>query len=368
MNEFSIKKTTSNDTSISKVINLPLNINRQQNRFTLLQLLCKNSLGLIIDFIVKTSNSVDIFYIEDRDGNTPLHFLCRRVDELEMNEEDSSKDSVIKNFTSAPSSTNIIMLIKYLADFVDLSIKNKNKLAPEDVTTNILVHRICYSQMINKKNNMFPSQKPNNGGIIYKSEWNLLFNLKDPKQKDRTLLHHLCIGDRLGAIKFLVENGGDPGFNSPIDLLFMDAGNYYHGYLTRIKIPSGFRNISGKFSGNNKDLIFGKSEIIILEETEKIAEFLIEKGADFSSESYCDMTDIMYRLYKKKNDSTIKNPLARNFVSFTKSIASGLLKYSCFPFGNFMNNKNNNEIKFITIPSIYNQNSESEETLTETLI
>eukprot|EP00833_Pecoramyces_ruminatium_P018063 jgi/Orpsp1_1/1192095/evm.model.d7180000090561.1 len=336
MNEFSIKKTTSNDTSISKVINLPLNINRQQNRFTLLQLLCKNSLGLIIDFIVKTSNSVDIFYIEDRDGNTPLHFLCRRVDELEMNEEDSSKDSIIKNFTSAPSSTNIIMLIKYLADFVDLSIKNKNKLAPEDVTTNILVHRICYSQMINKKNNMFPSQKPNNGGIIYKSEWNLLFNLKDPKQKDRTLLHHLCIGDRLGAIK--------------------------------IKIPSGFRNISGKFSGNNKDLIFGKSEIIILEETEKIAEFLIEKGADFSSESYCDMTDIMYRLYKKKNDSTIKKPLVRNLVSFTKSIASGLLKYSCFPFGNFMNNKNNNEIKFITIPSIYNQNSESEETLTETLI
>jgi len=382
MNSPCQEKIFSTDSCICRVINSPLYINIPNNQntsqYTLLHHICNNSLGLLIDFILRTSDNINVFYIQDDDGNTPLHLLCKRVDELEKDKNDYNQ--TFNDFTSVPSSTKTIKVIEILSKYADLSIKNKNKLAPEDVTINTFVHNICYLQMIQKKNGKFPSSKPINNNIPYKTDWNVLFNLKDPKQKNRTLLHHLCIGDRLGAIKFLVNNGGDVnvianGYNNysfkPIDLLFKTMRITSNGFnYIDIKVPSGFKKCPDIISQNYKDIILDKSEKLILEETEMIAEYLVERGADFSHESYCDLSDIMYKLYKRKNSSTVKKPSKSSIVSIAKSIANGLTKYSCFPFGNIMNNvyiddKKYAKTKFIAIPSIYNQNSESKEKLIE---
>jgi len=381
-----IKKVSSTESCICRVINSPLVSNDPYSvnqGHTLLHYICENSIGYIIDFILKTSDSINVFYIQDDDGNTPLHLLCERVDELEVNNEDYD-GSHMANYTSVPSSTKAILMINYLAQYVELSIKNKKKLLPEDLTTNILVHNICYRQTVQKKNNKFPLPKPINNNIIYKSDWNALFNLKDPKQKNRTLLHHLCVGDRLGAIKFLVENGGDVNIISsrkdrysnhnvtPIDILFSTKSISFPSNrqttYTNINVPSGFRRVPEIVSGNSKDLILNKSEKIILEETEMIAKYLVEKGANLSLNSYCDISDIMYKLNKNKNTNTEKESLLSDIKSRVKSISNSLIKYSCFPFGSFINNvykdnKRYNEVKFITIPSIRDKNSKNEEKL-----
>jgi len=383
-----IKKVSTKESCICRVINSPLISTNDpyssDQGHTLLHYICENSIGYIIDFILKTSDSINVFHIEDDDGKTPLHLLCEKVDGLEINNEDYD-GSPITNFTSVPSSTKAISMINYLAQYVELSIKNKKKLAPEDLTTNILVHNICYRQTIKKKQGKFPLPKPSNNNIIYKSDWNTLFNLKDPKQKNRTLLHHLCAGDRLGAIKFLVENGGDVNIISnrkdrysnysvtPIDILFTTKSISFPSNrqttYTNINVPSGFRRAPEIKSGNNKDLILNKSEKVILEETELIAKYLVENGANCSLSSYCDISDIMYKLNKSKNSSTEKESLLSGISSVAKNISNSLMKYSCFPFRSFINNtsmdnrKKYSKVKFITIPSICNQNSKNEEKL-----
>lgn len=40
-------------------------------------------------------------------------------------------------------------------------------------------------------------------------KWKEFFNLKDYRRKNKTFMHLLCEGDRLEAIKFLIEPGAD---------------------------------------------------------------------------------------------------------------------------------------------------------------
>ncbi|KAL6617538.1 hypothetical protein U3516DRAFT_865858 [Neocallimastix sp. 'constans'] len=155
------KNLSSIDTSISRVINNPLY--PRNSSYTLLHYICENSLGTIIEFIFKMSNTTDIFYVEDDDGNTPLHILCKRMDEFEanINEFSDSYDPSykFKNFISFPSSST-----------------------PVDLALNILIHNLCYSQMVRKTYKQKLSiDSP------YKVDWNILFNLKDNKIKNRTL-------------------------------------------------------------------------------------------------------------------------------------------------------------------------------------
>ncbi|OUM56687.1 hypothetical protein PIROE2DRAFT_18589 [Piromyces sp. E2] len=361
------KKLPDKKSCICRVINSP--IDNQQN--TLLHKICANSIGNIIKFIFETMNSPDLAYMEDDDGYTPLHILCKRVDELEANMNDFIENP-LDNFTSVPSSTNIIKFLKFTSKNFDLSRKNKNNLAPVDLTSNILIHNICYGQIV--ENVIEPISFSSN--IPYVSDWKVLFNLKDTKQKNRTLLHHLCMGDRLNAIRFLVENGADVNVDSmnhkkPINKLFVDYRKIINGYnYIDIKIPAGFKKIPPTITGNSKDIILEKNEQIILEETEKIAEYLVDQGADLDPETYCDFSDIMYRLIKKKKNTNNpeKKPLLKNFSSIVKHITEGLTKYSCFPFGNFFNSvytdsKNYKKVKFIKIPSISNENTDKEEKL-----
>ena len=211
----------------------------------------------------------------------------------------------------------------------------------------------------------------------YKVDWNILFNLKDNKIKNRTLLHHLCNGDRLNAIRFLIENGADINVTSislneivkPIDKLFKIS--QFSTFSE--KVPSGFRNSPKAKTGNIKDIILEKNDEKILRETEDIAEYLVEHGADLNPNTYCDFSDIMYTLLKRKTENPKKRTLLKSISSVVKEVADGLMKYSCFPIGSFtpidfIDNNITKKVKFIRISSITNENSDSKEKLIKSLI
>ena len=375
------KNLSSIDTSISRVINNP--IYPGNSSFTLLHYICANSLGAIIDFIFKMSDTIDIFYVEDNDGNTPLHILCKRMDYYNMDlfnyfiRHDPSLE--LENFTSCPSSTVILSMIQYLSDYINLSKKNKKNIAPVDSTSNIVVHNLCYRQMIRKTYRLKLSINDPN-----KMDWNALFNLKDSKMKNRTLLHHLCNGDRLNAIRFLIENGADVNVISrinhneiikPLDRLFStitieDTNSHIS---ISMKYPSGFRKILRTKTGRLRDIDFYYNERQMLEETNNVAEYLVEHGADLNSNTDCDYSDIMYRLAKRKTENPKKRTLLKSISSVVKEVADGLMKYSCFPIGNytpidFIDNNITKKVKFIRISSITNENSDSKEKLIKSLI
>jgi len=202
--------------------------------------------------------------------------------------------------------------------------------------------------------------------------------------KNRTLLHHLCNGDRLNAIRFLIENGADVNVISrinhneiikPLDRLFStitieDTNSHIS---ISMKYPSGFRKILRTKTGRLRDIDFYYNERQMLEETNNVAEYLVEHGADLNSNTDCDYSDIMYRLAKRKTENPKKRTLLKSISSVVKEVADGLMKYSCFPIGNytpidFIDNNITKKVKFIRISSITNENSDSKEKLIKSLI
>jgi len=415
MNEYNEKRLLLTARSISKVINSPLVPNNSKylnSNDTLLHYICDNSLGYVIEFISNVADSNEIFNIQDDDGNTPLHLLCSRVDELEVREDEDLNQSHVENFTSVPSPLKVISMINYLSNYADLSIKNKFRFEPGDLTDNVTVHNAYYRQMVQKRNNKFPSPKLINDNIPNKPDWNVLFKLRDPDQKNRTLLHHLCIGDRLNAIKFLVGLGANVNVKSkrnkggvtydatPMDALFKDQQISFvvndHTTSSDIKVPSGFRRSLEANIPNygyalesvlldDYEIVLMNNEKRILKEAESIAEYLVKNGADFTINSYCDLSDIMYDLYKWKsnnnNNNKRKKPLLSGLIgyngvsgfnglsgigSLVENFSNGIMKYSCFPIGNFVNNyfdsrKKYSKVKFVRVSSLINQNQDNEE-------
>eukprot|EP00833_Pecoramyces_ruminatium_P008143 jgi/Orpsp1_1/1182175/evm.model.c7180000080183.1 len=224
------------------------------------------------------------------------------------------------------------MVIKNLSNYVDFSIKNKEGKTPDELTNNILVHNIYCEQLLNKKRGKFPFQlnKSTEEKTFYQKydqNWCNIDKLKDSTRKNKTLMHFLCHGDRLGAIQFLVEQGADVnmvndaqinfedmiiGGKVPLSFLFSkhcDLGYY---------LPSGFY-YKNKFENNSMDKNnflchpkqfieenFNKTEKWIHNETEKIVEYLIQQGADLSlddHQNFPSLSDIMYKLLKKQNNS-----------------------------------------------------------------
>ena len=76
----------SNKDNFGNILNLPIinitNQNKKKYVFTILQLICANQLGIVMEFIINQMNSYDIFNIQDDDGNTPLHLLCKNINNL----------------------------------------------------------------------------------------------------------------------------------------------------------------------------------------------------------------------------------------------------------------------------------------------
>jgi len=395
MNE---KRIISTVNSIARVINSPLipnNSNYVNSNDTLLHYICDNSLGYVIEFILNVSDKNNtVLNVQDDDGNTPLHLLCSRLDKLGVREDEDFCQTHVNNFISEPSPLKVISMINYLSNYADLSIKNNSGVEPCDLTQNITVHNAYYRQMVRKSHNKFPSPKLINNHIPNRDDWNVLFNLRDPLQKNRTLLHHLCQGDRLSAIKFLVGHGADVQVQSkrnighghstymatPLDALFKEQQISLtlddRTTFTDIKVPSGFRRTlemepssfrrSPEPVLEDYDLYLLNSEKKILKEAEAIARYLVEKGAEFTLNSYCDISDVMYELYKEKNENkrvaTATTSIFGGITSVARDISSGLMKYYCFPLGSDHDHKKYNKVKYIRISSLHpNENQESEE-------
>jgi len=372
--------------SISKVINQTLiDFINGWEIGPLLHLICSNSLGSIIQFIFCVADSFDVFNIQDDDGNTPLHLLCKRNRFLEINYDDDTvyyndgynklkaEQYTFKNISSEPSLTSVFCLLKYLSNYVDFSVKNKDgKTLYDEFHNNIIINNIYYVQMIHKKGKNFPSSKPNfdhYSKCKNVEEWNELFKLKDNKQKNRTLLHYLFMGDRLSAIKFLIDQGAYVNLRTrdglAISKLFeMKSFLYENGNIKNkvyIRVPSGFNKIPEVKTGNPEDYrnLLYQREKIILEETEKIAEFLIECGTNLTLDNevpYCDISNIMYRIHQKRDIE--KTSVIDKIKNLSKKISDSLMDYSCFPFGNNDRNAyfNSKEVKYIKLESYNDQN------------
>jgi len=384
--------STDLNSGISKVINQPLmNIGYRRTTEPLLHTICSNSLGKIIKFIFYVSDSFDVFSIQDDDGNTPLHLLSKRNHFLEIDYTDDSDNyhysdntNIFEDISSELSLTKVFCLLQYLSNYIDFSVKNKNgKTIFDEFHNNILINNIYYIQSIRKKAHQFPLNKPKlNERVSNIAEWNELFKLKDPQQKHRTLLHYLFMGDRLSAIKFLVNQGADVNywekeknygqyirFPVPIFYLFEVKSFKYKNdsYQKSIDlvVPSGFKKIPEAKTGNplDYDYLLDQREKRILEETEKIAEFLIECGSDLILEShvpYCDISDIMYRIHQKKNIEE-KHSVIDKLKNLSKRISNTLMDCSCFPFGCMDRTiycKSNKEVKYIKLESYHDQNQE----------
>lgn len=350
---------------ICSVINLPL-INENGNKTEpLLHLICSNSLGKIIKFIFYVSDSLDIFNVQDDDGNTPLHLLCKRIELLDIDYSDYHSNysdyEIFGNISSEPSSTKVFELLKFLSQYVDFSIKNNDGKTINEFNDNVIINNICYIQMVHKNMKDFPLNRPDNmyyERISHKSDWNELFKLKDSSQKNRTLLHYLLMGDRLSAIKFLVDQGADVNYRkrinkgrdisygpTAISKLFKEIdfpydynkNGYNHSMDIELRVPSGFKEIPKIKSGWPKDYnnLMAPREKRILEETEKIAEFLIERCSDSTlnfSIPYCDFSNAMFEAYKKRKIQ--KTSVIDNIKNITKKISYALMDNPCFPFGN----------------------------------
>jgi len=321
-----------------------------------------------------------------------IHLLGKRINLLKIYYSDYNPYDRINQYryfqdiSSEPSLPKVFELLQYLSYYIDFSIKNKEEKAIDEFHNNILLRNICFAQMLLKKKNKFPSKRPSNeyySSIAYIKEWNDLFKLKDPKQKNRTLLHYIFMGDRLNAIKFLVDQGADVNYRKkeknnygkiidgpiPISKLFIKKGvtiydeNKYN--FIPLIVPSGFRKIPIIKTGWPSDYqdLLDQREKRILEETEKIVEYLIESGTNLTLDMYfpmCDYSDVAYRAYKIKNAEKTSSVIDK-IKNLSKRTLNTLMDYSCFPFGN--NDKNihykNKEVKYIKL--ISNNNKDRDE-------
>ncbi|ORX45409.1 hypothetical protein BCR36DRAFT_585721 [Piromyces finnis] len=301
--------------AISSIIN-----NNFFNKKKLLYLICSNELGVILESVINHLHAYEIFSSQDDDGNTPLHLLCQRVDHSEdydnVNKHMKNLNGIFY-FNSEPTYDVIVNVIETVYPFADFSIKNKNGFTPDELTKDLKIHKFFYLQMMLKINGMFPKttkeinfQRNNyysttrrniNEKTIMKEIncWNMIFKLKDPKRKNKTLLHFLLGGDRLGAIQFLVEHGADmeevTTKNEALSYLFQITSNNLSIYnANKRNLPT--RHIQDYLKPFEKKIVL---------EIEKIAEYIVNQGETsiwsygYNQQPYFDISDIMYRLYKK---------------------------------------------------------------------
>jgi len=322
----------------TNIVNIPI----QNYDYTLLHLICQDELGIIIKIIFDLELH-DLFNVQDDDGNTPLHLLCKKANYLEKNDyyyNSYTTPLQLTLFYSEPTLNYIIKFIEYLSNFADFSIKNKEGKTPDELTENLIIHRFRINQLLNKNEGKFPnkliySYNSENKNILlsYKNEWKDFFKLKDEKRKNKLLLHFLCEGDRLSAVQFLVEQGADVNKKTRIEKLnknYVSKGdtpiNLLFGYNEfDVYHPFRFNNLSRRM--NNDVLIkevgylekimsyMNLKEKKILEESEKIAEYLYDHGADITCKNVlgesprCDISDIIYKLLfnKERKISTPEN-------------------------------------------------------------
>jgi len=380
----------SNKDNFGNILNLPIiNITSQNKKkyvFTILQLICANQLGIVMEFIINQMNSYDIFNIQDDDGNTPLHLLCKNINNLidsnnelddcfsyrifndnSSNKFNNSKNftdhtSIFSNFSSRPTLLNSLNLIFQISKYTEFSIKNKDGKTADELTDNRLIREYYCQQLFDKRDGKFPSKIINyKSECLYQyfersieNEWIALFKLKDSKRNNKTLMHFLCEGDRLSAIQFLVEHGANINDYTPIEKTqitgkrfsktnsntlneytnFKIYGNmcvnskslysFLFGYICIIMNndrSSGFGfNVnykyyyfpSGFIKGNSIDKCLSlknfikenldKSEQYIINEAEKIAEYLYDQGAEIILEENKKLyliSDIIYKLLKR---------------------------------------------------------------------
>jgi len=323
------------------IINTPFSIyNKNSNEMTLLQYICANKLYFVMEFIIKMMGSYNSFKWQDDDGNTPLHLLCKNIDSLEEHHNTSgypfSDDhNLCYDFSSRPLISISLTIMKDLSNYVDFSIRNKEGKTVDELTNNIFVHHFYCQQQFKKKGGKFPStltvkEEEKYYYQAYDQHWCDLFRLKDTKRKNKTLMHFLCDGDRLGAIQFLLEHGadinkenhastsfGDMSIGGKVPLSFLFSKFHNYNYC----IPSGFYD-KDKFYvfSNGKCLLdrnkllcnpkqfmeenFNKTEKWIYNETEKIVAYFIQQGADLSLDEGLNLpsfSDIVYQLTKKEN-------------------------------------------------------------------
>ncbi|KAG4083486.1 hypothetical protein H8356DRAFT_1749025 [Neocallimastix lanati (nom. inval.)] len=412
----------SNKYNFGNILNLPIiNITDQNKKkyvFTILQLICANQLGIVMEFIINQMNSYDIFNIQDDDGNTPLHLLCKNINNLiDLNNElddcfsynifnDKSSNgfnsfksftdhtSIFSNFSSRPILSKSLDLIFQISKYTEFSIKNKDGKTADELTNNCSIHDCYCQQLFNKRDGRFPTKTNSyEGECLYlhfkqslENEWIALFKLKDSKRNNKTLMHFLCEGDRLSAIQFLVEHGANINDYTPIEKTqitgkrfsktnsntlneytnFKIYGNmcvnskslysFLFGYICIIMNndrSSGFGfNVnykyyyfpSGFIKGNSIDKCLNlknfikenldKSEQYIINEAEKIAEYLYDQGAEIILEENKKLyliSDIIYKLLKRgrkkeseKNKEEIKVVVTDNIENkeSEKSISS----------------------------------------------
>jgi len=236
----------SNKDNFGNILNLPIiNIANRYGKkyiFTILQLICANQLGIVMEFIINQMNSYDIFNTQDDDGNTPLHLLCKNINNLVIlniysfpdnfsygcfynntNKIFTDHTSVFSNFSSRPILSQSLNLIFHISKYTEFSIKNKDEKTANELT-NYSIHDCYCQQLLNKRDGKFPT-KTNSYEVecLYlhlkqslENEWIALFKLKNYKRNNKTLTHYLCEGDRLNAIQFLVEHGADINHYTPV--------------------------------------------------------------------------------------------------------------------------------------------------------
>ena len=268
----------SNKDNFGNILNLPIinitNQNKKKYVFTILQLICANQLGIVMEFIINQMNSYDIFNIQDDDGNTPLHLLCKNINNLidsnnelddcflykifndnSINGYNSSENftdhtSVFSNFSSRPILSKSLDLIFQISKYTEFSIKNKDGKTADELTDNRLIREYYCQQLFDKRDGKFPSKINNyKGECLYQyfeqsieNEWIALFKLKDSKRNNKTLMHLLCEGDRLSAIQFLVEHGANINDYTPIEKTqitgkrFSKTFSYIYNKYTNFKI------------------------------------------------------------------------------------------------------------------------------------
>ncbi|ORY32033.1 hypothetical protein LY90DRAFT_512321 [Neocallimastix californiae] len=310
----------SNKDNFGNILNLPIiNIANRYGKkyiFTILQLICANQLGII--FNDNSSNGY----------NSSENFI--------------DHTSVFSNFSSRP----------ILSKSLDLIFQINGKF-PSKIN---YYKGKCLYQYFERS---------------IENEWIALFKLKDSKRNNKTLMHFLCEGDRLSAIQFLVEHGANINDYNPIEKTqitekgfsktnsntlneytnFKIYGNmcvnskslfsFLFGYIyinCECYFPSGF------IKGNRIDKCLSlknfikenldKSEQYIINEAEKIAEYLYDQGAEIILEENKKLyliSEIIYKLLKRgrkkeseKNKEEIKVVVTENIENkeSEKSISS----------------------------------------------
>ncbi|KAG4083488.1 hypothetical protein H8356DRAFT_1017475 [Neocallimastix lanati (nom. inval.)] len=346
----------SNKNNFGNILSLPIINIKNKYIFTILQLICANQLGIVMEFIINQMNSYDIFNTQDDDGNTPLHLLCKNINNLidSNNELDDCfsykifNDNSINGYNSSENFTDHTSVFSnfssrpILSKSLDLIFQINGKTADE-LTDNRLIREYYCQQLFDKRDGKFPSKINNyKGECLYQyfersieNEWIALFKLKDSKRNNKTLMHFLCEGDRLSAIQFLVEHGANINDYTPIEKTqitgkrFSKTNSNTLNEYTNFKIYDKCLNLKN-FIKENLD----KSEQYIINEAEKIAEYLYDQGAEIILEENKKLyliSEIIYKLLKRgrkkeseKNKEEIKVVVTENIENkeSEKSISS----------------------------------------------